>query len=564
MTVYFSLCTLCCMRLSVITALLILSSTGIPVRLMASIDDAPTGADARLQSAIASEFLFQSGDYSAAFDYYRTRQLTELNAEELQRSRQIAGVLGDTQWLRQADEALARGQGTDLESKARRFEASVRRGQSREAASAWRALAGSGPDDFGWLAAREAIDQLLPDFRRPLQEALTAFAAMPDLSPDERFELFGYARQWQMQDDAQTLKSGLSPGSWQASMAELIVRCQDQRSEACTRSLQALEPDGLDEERRRRVMLIAQGNGDARQIQRWLKSLQQDGGTYYQRIVNLGKLPDQDLIEPLQREIAADGGISEFQRAALLGSLAELAKDWPAAQKHYQDALATGTPGAASLRLPVVLMRQGRREQAYAGLRAVQDSPVYSDEIRREAFRIEIQFNRVLRTDAAQQDAVYRRALAYWPDAHDFRFQYAMYLFEQGRIGPSLAQWRDIIRQSPANAEALNAYGYTLAKELDRPREGFKPIHRAYLLAPGQGEILDSYGYVLHRLGRDQEALPYLQQAMGLLPTAETAGHLAKVYLELGQIAQAREILQTGLELDAGNAVLLGLRERLN
>ena len=552
------------MRLSVISALLILSSACNPVRLMASIDADSSASDARLQSAMASEFLFQSGNFNAAFDYYRNRPLADLNAEELLRSRQIATVLGDTPWLRQTDDALARTQGAGLESVAQRFEASVRRGQIREAAVEWRALAASGPDDAGLLAAREAIVRLLPDFRRQLQDTLSEFASLPDLSMDERFELFGYARQWLMHDVSEALKSGLRSGSWQASMAELIARCQELQSEDCTVSLQLLEPDGLDEDRRRNVLQIAQGNGDALQVQRWLNSLQQDSGTYYQRIVNLGKMPERTQIDLLKHEIAGDGGLSDFQRAALLGSLAELANDWPAAQSRYQDVLATGKPGAASLRLPVVLMRQGRREQAYANLRAVQDNPGYSDEIRREAFRIEIQFNRVLRAGVMQQDSVYRRALDYWPDAHDFRFQYAMHLFDQGRIEDSLSQWRDIIRQAPANAEALNAYGYTLAKDLNRPRDGFKPIHKAYLLAPGQGQILDSYGYVLHRLGRDQEALPFLQQAMGLMPSAETAGHLAKVYLELGRTTQAKEILDAGLELDAGNSVLLGLREHLH
>jgi tetratricopeptide (TPR) repeat protein len=552
------------MRLSVISVLLILTSACHPVRLMASIDAGSGASDARLQSAMASEFLFQSGNFSAAFDYYRNRPLADLNAEELLRSRQIATVLGDTLWQQKADDALARVQEAGLEGMAQRFEASVRRGQSREAAVNWQALAAVGPDDAGLLAAREAVARLLPDFHRQLQETLSEFASLPDLGVDARFELFGYARQWQMHDAAQALKSGLRADSWQASMAELIEHCRELRSEHCTVSLRLLEPDGLDEDRRRNVLLIAQGNGDALQIQRWLKSLQQDSGTYYQRIVNLGKMPERTQIDLLQHEIAGDDGLSDFQRAALLGSLAELVKDWPAAQSHYRDAVADGKPGAASLRLPVVLMRQGRREQAYAALRTVQDNPVYSDEMRREAFRIEIQFNRVLRTEVSQQDSVYRRALDYWPDAHDFRFQYAMHLFDQGRIEESLSQWRYIIRQAPANAEALNAYGYTLAKELDRPRDGFKPIRKAYLLAPGQGQILDSYGYVLHRLGRDREALPFLQQAMGLMPSAETAGHLAKVYLELGRTTQAKEILDTGLELDAGNTVLLGLREHLH
>lgn len=563
MTGYFSLCTLCCMRSPVISILLMLSSAGNPGQLAAATDAVSMLSDARLQSAMNSEFLFQSGHFNAAFDYYRNRPLSELNAEELWRSRQMAEVLGDTQWFRQAGDALAQRDGTDPESLAQRFEASVRQGRSQAAAGQWRALIRGGPDGAGWLLARASIVALLPDFGRQLQDSLTAFAAMPDLSEQERFELFIFAAQWQMADVAHGLQAGLAKDSSQASMAALISRCLAAQSESCVRSLRQLEPDGLDETQRRGVLSIAQGNGDAVQVQRWLASLQQDGATFYQRIVGLGNAPEQARIEQLKREIADNSGLSDFQRAALLGSLAESANDWPAAESHYTEALAAGKPGSVALRLPVVLMRQNRREQAYAMLRTVQDNPAYSDEIRREAFRIEIRFNRVLHDDGAQQDPVYLRALAYWPDAHDLRYDYAMHLMNQDRIEQSISQLQGIIRQAPASANALNAYGYSLAKDLNRPRDALKPVQRAYQLAPGQAEIVDSYGYVLHRLGRNREALPFLRQAMDLAPSAETAGHLAKVYLELGQTAHAREALSTGLELDAGDAVLLAMQERL-
>lgn len=552
------------MRLSVISTLLLLSSAGYPAGLTASVNADSMASDSRLQAAMESEFLFQSGEFSAAFRYYRNRPLTDLNAQELRRSRQIAQVLGDTQWLQEATSAVPGDAAANAEGMMQRFEALVRQGQSRPAALAWRDLIRTGPDDFGLLAARDAINSLFPDYRQQLQNALSAFAALPDLSPDERFELFGFAYQWRMEDTAETMKSGLSAGSWQSSMAELISQCIDGQPDDCASRLQSLAPDNLDDNQRRSVLAIALDNGNALQIQRWLQSLPQDGGTYYQRIVNLHKNPDPAQIETLRREIAGNAGLSVFQRAALLGSIAELNKEWTAAESHYRDALAAGKPTSAALRLPVVLMRQNRREQAYAQLRAVQDNPAYSDEMRREAFRTEIQFNRILRVDGEAQDPVYRRALAYWPDAHDLRYQYAMQLFDRDQTERSLSQLQAIIRQAPANAEALNAYGYTLAKDLDRAKDGFKPIQKAYLLAPGQGEILDSYGYVLHRLGRDREALPFLQKAMSLMPSAVTAGHLARVYLELGDATQAQEALKKGLELDAGDAELLDLQEHMH
>jgi uncharacterized protein HemY len=102
-----------------------------------------------------------------------------------------------------------------------------------------------------------------------------------------------------------------------------------------------------------------------------------------------------------------------------------------------------------------------------------------------------------------------------------------------------------------------------LAKALNKPRAAYKPIAQAYLLAPEQPEILDSYGYVLFRLGRDKEALTHLEKAWRLTPSAVTAGHLGHVFLRLGDRQQAHDYLEKGLQLDASEVELLALQERL-
>ena len=165
--------------------------------------------------------------------------------------------------------------------------------------------------------------------------------------------------------------------------------------------------------------------------------------------------------------------------------------------------------------------------------------------------------------DADTLNAVYRRGLGYWPHAKPLRYQYAMRLFGQGRVDAAMVELQTILRSAPADADALNAYGFTLAKELDRPRAAFKPITQAFLLAPEQPEILDSYGYVLYRLGRHQEALAPLQKAWQLTPSAVTAGHLGQVFLRLGNRQQANDYLEKGLKLDASEAELLALQEQL-
>lgn len=550
------------MRISAFSAPLLLAFAGPSAVYAAAVDSPQLPSDAVLEAALASEFLFQSGDFDTAFNHYRAQAPAQLGVQALQRSRQIARVLGDSAWLQQTD-SLAESTETGIDSLMRRFGDAVRAGQAKQAAQYWRTLALAGPDGAGLLAARQTVTALSQDHAAVLQTALSAYAGLPDLDQDERSALFAWALQWQMPALAAQLESGFIPGSAQMRLARLAKSCDGNAGKACSAALQDLTPDDLDENQRRLALALAERSADDAQVSRWLALLPQDSGTYYRRLLQLGRQADAQEAKRLQSQIAADARLNAFQRAALLGSLAEIGKDWSAAESHYRDVLASGKPGAAALRLPVVLMQQRQRDAAYAQLHAVQDDPDYADEIRREAFRMEIQFNRALQAGAETREAVYRRALAYWPDAHALRYQYAMYLFESGRREQSLSQLRALIRQAPADADALNAYGYTLAKDLDRPRAGFKPIRTAYLLAPDQAEILDSYGYVLYRLGRSLEALPLLQQAMRLTPSAVTAGHLAAVHLALGDTVQAKQALDRGLQLDGTDAELLSLQEQL-
>lgn len=361
---------------------------------------------------------------------------------------------------------------------------------------------------------------------------------------------------------ADTVADEPEPAAWR----DLLAACTAPAGARCRGGLAALEPADLSEARRRQALDIARRADDPAQQLRWLKALPQDGNTYYLRIVLLSKAVEAVPARALMAEIAADPGLNAFQRAALQGSLAELLRDWPAAEGFYREALAEAVPSTSALRLAVVLLRQNRRDEAFAQLHAVQEDGRYSDELRREAFLSEVQFRRILDIPFEQgrtTESVYRRALAIWPQAHDLRYRLAMHLFARGRRDEAMAELKALLARAPGHFEALNAYGYTLAKELDRPRAAFAPIEQAYLLAPERAEILDSYGYVLHRLGRAREALPPLQKSWRLAPSAVTAGHLAQVHLQLGDAGAAREYLRKGLELDAEEPELLAIREQL-
>lgn len=460
MTVYFSLCTLCCMRAIPIFACLALLCGPSTAAEMPPVD-----------ALLRSEFLFQAGRFGEAFEHYRGQAPVAMSEAERRRGRELAIALGESDWLRG-----------------------------------------------------------LP----PEPETADAWADAP--GPEQR--------------------------AWQA----LLDACASPDTDACRTRLSALDPADFGESRRRNAFDIARRSGDTAQQVRWLKALPQDGGSYYLRIVLLSKRMDVDEAGRLMREIGDDAGLDPFQRAALQGSLSELRQDWSTAERFYREALAESVPGMTALRLAVVLLRQNRREDAFAQLHAVQEDARYSDELRREAFLSEIQFRRILDIPFEQgrtTEAIYRRVLVIWPQAQGLRYRLAMHLFVRGRSPEAMAELEALLAQAPGHFEALNAYGYTLAKELDRPRAALAPVEQAYRLAPDRAEILDSYGYVLHRLGRNQDALPPLEKAWRLTPSAVTAAHLALVHLQLGDAGQAKDYVQQGLQLDADEPELLAARERL-
>lgn len=77
----------------------------------------------------------------------------------------------------------------------------------------------------------------------------------------------------------------------------------------------------------------------------------------------------------------------------------------------------------------------------------------------------------------------------------------------QDQIDKAEADLRRLLVIAPDNVAALNALGYTLADRTLRYREALELIDRARVADPGNAAIIDSYGWVLFKLGKSREAL---------------------------------------------------------
>ncbi|RLA25109.1 MAG: hypothetical protein DRQ62_03505 [Gammaproteobacteria bacterium] len=114
-----------------------------------------------------------------------------------------------------------------------------------------------------------------------------------------------------------------------------------------------------------------------------------------------------------------------------------------------------------------------------------------------------------------------------------------------------------ILEKDPDNANALNALGYTLVDQTTRYEEAQGYLDKAIAIKPNEPIIMDSYGWLLFKLGRLEEARQYLQRAYDLQPQAEIAAHLVDVLLALQQTKQAKALLVEALAKNPDDSMLL-------
>ena len=212
----------------------------------------------------------------------------------------------------------------------------------------------------------------------------------------------------------------------------------------------------------------------------------------------------------------------------------------------------------AQIRVAVLFAQSGDIEAARRHLHGVRS------EHSREAVRIYSAeaglLARVARYDEAM--AVYDASLEEFPGNTDLLYARGMLAVKLDRLDILERDMRAIISREPDNADALNGLGYTLADRTDRYEEAYALIKRAFELKPDDHYIVDSLGWVLHRMGRHQEALVQLRRAMSINPDPEIAAHLGEVLWVLGNKVEARAVWSNALEAAPNDERLLDIAER--
>ncbi len=131
-----------------------------------------------------------------------------------------------------------------------------------------------------------------------------------------------------------------------------------------------------------------------------------------------------------------------------------------------------------------------------------------------------------------------RRTIEQFPDSvvrsEVYTFMGDM-LSQQDKVRQSAEQYRTAILLNPNNARALNNLAYNLAERGRELELALQMIERAIKISPDVPTYIDTYGWVLFRLGRLEDAKKALRQAVSMADDPEIMLHYAEVLEALGE-----------------------------
>ena len=546
-------------RITVATLLLV--AAGVPVFAA----PAPAKPADALTPVMAGEFALQAGQLPEASRWYLQAAQADDDAGLAERATRIALLANDDEraakalklWRQRAPQSLAM-RAAEAALALRKNDVSIAR---RELAALLR-----DKDDLGW---RYALTVLGSGGRDPALSAqlLDGFVdadAIPAKLP--AWLAFGGL--------AQSLEQ---PALAERIVAEAVKRFPAEPRVALLHSAQLRQADNKEEARKvlagltdaavltpqLRLAIAAEYDalGDPGQAAATLARGTQDNQTYGLRASLLAKAEDSLTLTLLYDELRKDAGNPDPERRMLVGQIAQFLKRPQEALEWYRGVPEGPQRTEARLRTANVLFELDRKNEAFAEVRALQGDASADDDARRGAYLLEAELKQK-EEDAAGEIDVLARGLAAYPDDNALLYARGLAWERRDRIDRAEADLRRILVTDPENVAALNALGYTLADRTTRYQEALELIDRARAAEPDEAAIIDSYGWVLYRLGRNADALVELRRAFTLQKDAEIAAHIAEVLWVTGKQEEALKYFEESRKLDPENRSLLRALEK--
>lgn len=189
-----------------------------------------------------------------------------------------------------------------------------------------------------------------------------------------------------------------------------------------------------------------------------------------------------------------------------------------------------------------------RREKQYA---AAIDTLLKGIAAVRNPLRLQMQLGSVYEAANEQQKAeqLYRRVLEKAPRFSPAYVSLGFLAEGRGDKGRAQELYREALSYDPGNPPALNNLAFLLADNFGQEQEALELALRAFRRQPNDPRIMDTLGYVMVKNKRAEDAVNLLEKASQMLPAVPAVKlHLALAKSELGQAAQAKELLDQVIE----------------
>ena len=532
----------------------------LPVLLLAVAGPAVPAVPAPVGDLLSAEFALQEGDLATASRYYLLAARVSDDLVVAERAVRVALAAGEPQ---RAGRAIARWAELAPDAPEMRSAAlSLALAQGDEAQAMDQALALvalPGDDGFGTLLGtlRDARGDAAVMARAVMLQLFEGGHLPPDFQAWLAFA--GVARRMEgLGLSERVLEAGLArfPDDPRAILLQVSRAREAGDAAAAHAGLARLgDPAALPPELLRIAAAELARLGDPVGAAALLGRGAQEESTYRQRAAWLAEADDRAGLQALYAELQAAGEVPPASRRLLLGHLAESLGLWAEAERWYRGVPVGTGNDMARLRQAGVLARMDRGDEALGLLRELQVDESADGQLRRDAYlHASVLSERA--GDPVSAGRALDQGLAVFEDDPVLLYARALWHERGDRVEAALADLRRILDEDPEDAQALNAYGYTLGERRGDWAGALPYIERAYALAPESAPVLDSLGWALFRLGRASEALPLLQLAWNRLKDAEIAAHLGEVLWAAGRADEAREIWALGLGIDPDNRAL--------
>lgn len=234
-----------------------------------------------------------------------------------------------------------------------------------------------------------------------------------------------------------------------------------------------------------------------------------------------------------------------------LGRLKQFDEEYNLSEKYFREALALeDSLSDAWINLALSVDGQNRYEESLGIMKnALEKVPADSIDI---LFYTSLIHSRNERYDLARDG--YSRLLESNPDNIQFKFNLAASHERLGNFEMAESYFKEILEVEPDNALSLNYLGYMYAEKGINLEEARTMIEKALTIDPDNGAFLDSYAWVLYKLGKYEEAIVPMNSAIEIDQSdAILFDHQGDIYAALNQIDKAVESWENALKLDPDN-----------